>query len=273
MQRRDSRTHVLGKSCFWSSQTLRAQRLKIFKIALRDWKFQARLKISSEPPTKPLFVLGNSEASGLNFSCEIEACKRDWKLQARLNFLNLWALRVQGRTNPFFSKPCLCPSDTRHFRRFRGADRGFAKGRFPKGWFWRMFPDPRRQKPQFQDRPPGLKFSSEVENFKRAAHQTPILGKSEAPDWSFQARLKFSSEIDYFKRGLFFSIFGPLGNAVVLNAVVHRNTQKSANARKCKSAKERKRKSAKERKRAQKGTKECKRALPRKICKQPSAGH
>ena len=27
---------------------------------------------------------------------------------------------------------------------------------------------------KFQDRPPGLKFSSEIENFKRAAHQTPI---------------------------------------------------------------------------------------------------
>ena len=49
-------------------------------------------------------------------------------------------------------------------------------------------------------------------------------------------------------------------NAVVLNAVVRRNTQMSA--------KERKRKSAKEHKRAQKGAKERKRALLRKNCKQ-----
>ena len=27
---------------------------------------------------------------------------------------------------------------------------------------------------KIQDRPPGLKFSSEIENFKRTAHQTPI---------------------------------------------------------------------------------------------------
>ena len=27
---------------------------------------------------------------------------------------------------------------------------------------------------KIQDRPPGLKFSSEIENFKRATHQTPI---------------------------------------------------------------------------------------------------
>ena len=29
----------------------------------------------------------------------------------------------QGRTNPAFSKPCLCLSDTRHFRRLRGSDK------------------------------------------------------------------------------------------------------------------------------------------------------
>ena len=39
----------------------RAQRLKNFKIALWDFNFQARLKISSEPPTKPLFLVGNSK--------------------------------------------------------------------------------------------------------------------------------------------------------------------------------------------------------------------
>ena len=41
--------------------TLRAQRLKKIKISLRvDGPFQARLKISSEPPTKAHFACGNS---------------------------------------------------------------------------------------------------------------------------------------------------------------------------------------------------------------------
>ena len=30
-----------------------------------------------------------------------------------------WDPLIQGRTNPAFSKPCLCLSDTRHFRHFR----------------------------------------------------------------------------------------------------------------------------------------------------------
>ena len=38
--------------------SLRAQRLKKFKIALRDCNFQSRLKFSSAPPTKPLFLWG-----------------------------------------------------------------------------------------------------------------------------------------------------------------------------------------------------------------------
>ena len=45
---------------------------------------------------------------------------------------------------------------------------------------------------KFQDRPPGLKFSSEIENFKQAAHQTPIFGVE------FR-RLKISSEIEHFQ--------------------------------------------------------------------------
>ena len=57
-----------------------------------------------------------------------------------------------------------------------------------------------------------LKFSSEIENFKRAAHQAPIfVGNSQGQDWNFQARLNFSSEIESFKRDQMFSIFGPLG--------------------------------------------------------------
>ena len=69
----------------------RAQRLKKFKIALRHWTFQARLKMSSKRPTKHLVSLGNSEAPGLKFSSEIEVfseienCKRDWFFFQSLN--------------------------------------------------------------------------------------------------------------------------------------------------------------------------------------------
>ena len=47
---------------------------------------------------------------------------------------------------------------------------------------------------KIQDRPPGLKFSIEIEIFKRAARQTPIfVGNSEGPG------LIFSIEIDFFQ--------------------------------------------------------------------------
>ena len=81
---------------------LTAQSLKKFKIALLDWNFQVRLKISSEPPTKPLFFLGGG---GGILKVKIEFFKRDWKFQARLNFFNLWALRVG--TPPGFETPRL----------------------------------------------------------------------------------------------------------------------------------------------------------------------
>ena len=63
---------------------------------------------------------------------------------------------------------------------------------------------------KFQD----LKFSSEIENFKRATHQTPIFCgefwrsglKFSSEIEKFQARLKISSEIEFFSR------FGPLGS-------------------------------------------------------------
>ena len=48
---------------------------------------------------------------------------------------------------------------------------------------------------KIQDRPPGLKFSIEIEIFKRATRQTPIfVGNSEGPG------LKISSEIEIFNR-------------------------------------------------------------------------
>ena len=48
---------------------------------------------------------------------------------------------------------------------------------------------------KIQDRSPGLKFSIEIQNFKRATQQTPIIvANSEGP------RLKFSIEIEIFNR-------------------------------------------------------------------------
>ena len=48
---------------------------------------------------------------------------------------------------------------------------------------------------EIQDRPPGLKFSGEIEIFKRGAHQGLFfVGNSGAPG------LKFSNEVEVFKR-------------------------------------------------------------------------
>ena len=75
---------------FVIQQTLRAQRLKKFKITLRDWKFQSRLKFTSEPPSKPLLFVGNSEGPRLKISCEIEIFNRDWKFQSRMKFFSIF---------------------------------------------------------------------------------------------------------------------------------------------------------------------------------------
>ena len=65
------------------------------KVALRGWIFQARLKISSEPPTKPQFC-------GEFWRSRLKCFKRDWEFQARLTFFSLWA-------------PTLCATKIRHF--------------------------------------------------------------------------------------------------------------------------------------------------------------
>ena len=69
--------------------------------------------------------------------------------------------------------------------------------RIPKG--------PKNEK--IQDRPPGLKFSIEIEIFKRATQQTPFFFwefwrsgiENFKRDWNFQSRLKISIEIDFFQ--------------------------------------------------------------------------
>ena len=86
--------------------------------------------------------------------------------------------------------------------------------------------------------------------------------------WHYFAwlRLKICYSCGHLRQMIIFHVL-QFPNAVVLNAVGRRNTQMRANERNRvqMSAKERKRKSAKE----QKGSKERRRALPRKSCKQP----
>ena len=77
---------------FCAPCSLRAQRLKKFKIALWDWNFQARLKVSSEPPTKPRFLWGILQVGIENF-------KRDWKFQASLISFKIRALWVSETPN------------------------------------------------------------------------------------------------------------------------------------------------------------------------------
>ena len=93
---------------FWVGLTQRAQILKNFKIALRDWNFQARLKrmtFSSEIENfkrathqTPIFV-GNFKVKIENFKSEIEVFKRkleNFSLE-RLKFSS-----VQARLFVFF---------------------------------------------------------------------------------------------------------------------------------------------------------------------------
>ena len=61
-------------------------RMSYFKIALRDWNIQARLKISSEPPPNPYFV-GGGGILKMKISSEIEIWSEiEWTFLARLFF-------------------------------------------------------------------------------------------------------------------------------------------------------------------------------------------
>ena len=77
---------------------------------------------------------------------------------------------------------------------------------------------------RIQDRPQGLKFSNEIQNFKRATHQTPgflwgILRAWRSGLKNSSARLKFSSEIENYKRDSIYSIFRPLGGGTRLRGL------------------------------------------------------
>ena len=84
-----------------------------FKIALQDFKFQARMKISCEPITKAFCFVGNSEGQDcefqarLKFSSETENFKRDC-------FFKLPALRA--RSSSLNSRVCR----QIHIFRFKG---------------------------------------------------------------------------------------------------------------------------------------------------------
>ena len=86
--------------------------IEIFKRDWNEWHFQARLKISSEPPTKPLFLWAILKA-------RIEKFKRDWSFQARLQISseNLKFSSVQARLIFFKIRalwvPHLTPSQER----------------------------------------------------------------------------------------------------------------------------------------------------------------
>ena len=59
----------------------------------RSWNFQARLKISSEPPTKPLFFEGNSEDQDWNFQTRLKFQAR-FNISGEIEFFKIWALRA-----------------------------------------------------------------------------------------------------------------------------------------------------------------------------------
>ena len=78
----------------------------------------------------------------------------------------------------------------------------------------RTLPHPKGPKiEEIQDRPPGLKFSIEIENFKRATTKPLVfVGNSEGPGLKISSEIEiFSIEIENSNRDRFFSIFGPLG--------------------------------------------------------------
>ena len=108
---------------------------------------------------------------------------------------------------------------------------------------------------KIQDRPPGLKFSSEIENFKRAAQHTPIFcGEIR------RSRLNISSVIENFKRDFIFPIFGPLGKSGQENE----KKQKQGTKRQQK-GKTRRKKERKEEKRERQRKRNTKRGRPKRL--------
>ena len=71
-----------------------------FKRDWNEWHFKARLKISSEPPTKPLLFVGNSQGQDwkfqatLKFSSEIENFKRKLEIFKRSSEIGFFKFRA-----------------------------------------------------------------------------------------------------------------------------------------------------------------------------------
>ena len=94
-------------------------KIKTIQDFERDWKFRARMKFSSQPPTAVLFFCGEIETSRLKFSSlKIKKFDRDWKLRARLNFVDRWALWVP-RNRRIFSTVVSRYCNTRSLRKER----------------------------------------------------------------------------------------------------------------------------------------------------------
>ena len=99
---------VLGRHASASrvSHTLRAQRLKKFKIL----KFSSEIEHFKRAAHQTPIFCGEFWRSGLNISSEIEIFKRDWKFQSRFIFFNLWALRAETFAFPYCAPTShLCP--------------------------------------------------------------------------------------------------------------------------------------------------------------------
>ena len=88
---RSGRSQHYGFEC---CSTQRAQRSKKIRDFDRDWKFRARMKFSSEPPTRGPIFCGEIETSRLKFSSEIKNFDREWKFRSGSNFFDRWALWV-----------------------------------------------------------------------------------------------------------------------------------------------------------------------------------
>ena len=95
----------------WKSLVLRSpSRTEIFKRDWNEWHFQARLKISSKPPTKPMFLWGILKVkiekfqARLKFSSEIGNFKRKLEILKRSSEIDFFS-RFGPSANPPGANP------------------------------------------------------------------------------------------------------------------------------------------------------------------------
>ena len=181
-------------------RALRAQRVKKIKIALRDWNFQARSKISSEPPTKPLFLRGGPVSSKTKGRGEQGAAGYFPKillLKRAVLWCSVPSIRVIGKSALEIGRPV---SETKFLEDFcgplslpapfEGQDWKFqTRLKFPKG-------------PKIEKNSISIEFFSNLvlENVNLAwnIQSRPSEFPSKIGVW-WAARLKFSISLEYFK--------------------------------------------------------------------------